>query len=47
MNKLIAIVVSCLVLAGLLAGETYGAAADQRPNIVFIASEDISPDLGC
>src|SRR6476620_2250371 len=58
MNKLNVLVVSCLVLAGLLAGVTYGAAAaaaapvaaaaaDQRPNIVFIASEDISPDLGC
>jgi uncharacterized sulfatase len=48
MNKLnVLVVVSCFVLSGLLAGVTYAAAEDQRPNIVFIASEDISPDLGC
>src|SRR5215213_4921043 len=38
--------VAALCLAvGLVAGPV--ARAEQRPNFIFIAAEDISPDLGC
>src|SRR4051794_35506960 len=47
MNKLIVIAASWLVLAGLGVGVSFGAAPEQRPNIVFIVAEDMNPDLGC
>lgn len=36
-----------LVLAMLSIGIRMGAAADARPNVLFILSDDLRPDLGC
>lgn len=36
-----------LALIGLLATTSMASAADPRPNIVWIVTEDISPNLGC
>ncbi|MCP4456344.1 MAG: hypothetical protein GY809_33220, partial [Planctomycetes bacterium] len=37
---------SCVILASLFAGYATCAAKD-RPNILFIAVDDLRPELGC